>query len=415
MRKISSILALAAVLLSGCTGGKPQIDTESVSGWKSPLGSFYGTSMMMEDPKPPLKVAWEKRLGAYTKSSPVTAGGVVVCADNAGTVYCIDGKTSETLWARSFAPFEGMQPVIGKNVIYVCDGKPTLNCLDINTGNSIWTFSLEGNPVGWPINGEGRVWVCSGNNLTCLEESKGTVIFKKKYGAQFTVSPMMQLHVYMAAGKRLIAANPENGQVAWEKEFARDIIAPVSCNRTELFVVDGSLHKLRDTDGATLQSYTNDRVIDSKTGNWISDPKLEAPFTTGAALYVNMIAIGTARSEILGFQITDISKFVLYHRVNYPPTAAPLVTKDHIWFTTPDYKDTGRFFCIANAINAKWVWHDWIDEPISSHPAGTSEYLYILSDNGLLKRYETGGAPVDPAEDSKRKLDRQNKEKPNSP
>lgn len=406
MKKCIVFIVVLAVLLQGCSGEKPKIDTESVSSWKSPLGSFYGTSLMMDVPEPPLQAVWEKRLGAYSKSSPVTAGGVVVCADNAGKVYCIDGKTSETLWTRELKPSEKIQPVLGKNVVYVCDDKPSVMCLDINSGNTIWSADLPGMAVGWPMNGEGRLWVCAGSHLVCYEESAGTLIFDKAYDSEFTVSPSMQLYMYMISGNKLIAVVPETGELVWTKSFGKNIIAPVSCDRTNIYVVDGRLYKLQDRDGQTVQMYANNRVIDSKTGDWITDPKLESPFTTGAAIYVNMLVLGTDKGEVLGFQSADISKYVFYHRVNYAVTSTPLVSAKYVWFTAPDVKDTGRFFCIANALNAKWIWHDWLDEPVSSHPAGTKECFYILTDNGLLKRYETGGKAVDPTEDSKRQLDK---------
>ncbi len=409
MKKSLVLLVVMASLLQGCSGEKPKIDTESVSSWKSPLGSFYGTSLMIDVPEPPLQAVWEKRLDAYSKSSPVTAGGAVVCADNAGKVYCLDGKTSETIWTREFKPVEKMQPVIGKNVVYVCDGKPSIQCLDINTGNTVWSADLPGMPIGWPLNGEGRIWVCAGSHLVCYEESVGTQIFDKTYDAEFTVSPTMQLYMYMISGNRLIAVVPKTGETAWTKTFEKNIIAPVSCDRTDIYVVDGRLYKLADKDGQKVQMYTNDRVMDSKTGAWISDPKLEAPFTTGAAIYVNMLVLGTEKGEVLGFQTADISQYVFFHRVNYAVTSTPLVSAKYVWFTAPDVKETGRFFCIANALNARWIWHDWLDEPVSSHPAGTKDCFYVLTDNGLLKRYETGGKPVDPAEDSKRQLDKTEK------
>ncbi|NTU61624.1 MAG: PQQ-like beta-propeller repeat protein [Caldiserica bacterium] len=390
-----------AILLVSC--GRQAIDTEKTPSWKSPLGSYYGTSMAMNCPAPPLKKLWEVKLPAYSKSSPVTAGGVVVVADESGLVQCIDGNTSQTVWKREMKAAKAMQPVIGANRIYIADGSPAVFCLDINSGDVVWSSDLDSNAVGWPVFGDGRLWVCTAKTLYCFEESKGAQIFAKTYDVEFTMTPTMQMHMFLVAGKKLLAITPETGTKVWEKNFDKEIIAPVCCTRSEIFVVDGKLNKLDGNTGKLLQTYTND-LFYSKTGSgWSKEPKLEQPFTTGASFYLNMLAIGTKSGEILGFQINDISHYVFYHKINFSIASAPLVTPNYIWFTAPDLEKTGRFFCIANALNAQWVWHDWYDEPVSAHPAVTDEAFYILTDQGRLVKYSTGGQKIDPANDVRKR------------
>ena len=406
----NKLVILALVLLFVSCGRQP-IDTESTSSWKTPLGSYYGTSFSMKNPEPPLGKVWERRLSAYSKYSPVTAGAAVVCADNSGKLYCIDAATSQDIWTEEFSPGQSMQPVIGNNAVIFCDGSPTIYSLNINNGQANWSFKLPDNAAGYPLYGDGKVWVCAGKSLFCFEESKGALIFSKEYPEAFTQAPTMQRYLYLVAGKKIIAVSAENGQMTWERSLPKDIISPICCSRSEIFAVDGSLWKIDDNTGNILQSYTNDLFMDNKTGGWNKVPSLEGPLTSGVALYVNMLAVGTQKGEILGFQISDISHFVLYHRANMAITSTPLITPKYVWFTTPDFKDTGRFFCIANQLDAKWVWHDWYNESVSSHPAVTEDAFYVLTDKGLLTRYGTGGKPVDPSEDSKRMLDKKEESK----
>jgi outer membrane protein assembly factor BamB len=331
---------------------------------------------------------------------------VVIASDESGALYCFDGKTSNLIWKKEFKPLVAMQPVIGINTVYVCDGTSKIFCLDINTGSEIWSNKLDSNAVGWPVFGDGRVWVCSLTTLFCFEESRGTIIFSKNYGEKFTKTPVMQAHMYLVSGKKLIAVVPETGEKVWVQSFAREIVAPACCTRSEIFVVDGSLNKLDSSTGKILQTYTND-LFNNKNGNgWDKVPNLEQPFTSSAAFYLNMLVIGSKSGEVLGFMTNDISHYVLYHKINYAVTSAPVLTPDYIWFTAPDLKDTGRFFCVANSINAKWVWHDWYDEPVSSHPAVTDEFFYVLTEHGRLVKYSTGGRNVDPANDTRNKTKR---------
>lgn len=397
--KTKIAIALITLIVSSC--GNQPINTEGTASWKSPLGSYYGTSMSMSYPAPPLKKVWETKLSAYSKSSPVCAGGVVVVSDESGTVYCFEDKQASLLWKREMEPLKAMQPVIGVNTVYICDGSATLHCLDINTGNTLWTAQLESNATGWPVIGDGRVWACANQTLYCFEESKGAKIFSKDYGLRLTKTPTMQLHMYLVAGKKLLAVVPETGEKVWEQEFPREIIAPASCTRSEIFVVDGSLNKLDGSTGKILQTYTND-LFNSKDGKgWDKVPSLEQPFTCGASFYLNMLCIGSKSGEILGFMANDISHYVFYHKINFSVTSSPVLTPDFIWFTAPDIDDSGRFFCIANALNAKWVWHDWYDEPVSSHPAITDESFFILTEQGRLVKYSTGGKNVNPANETR--------------
>ncbi|MBP7733625.1 MAG: PQQ-binding-like beta-propeller repeat protein [Caldisericia bacterium] len=403
MKRIS-IVAMAALLLVSC--GRQAIDTEKTSSWKSPLGTYYGTSMTMTCPEPPLKKLWDVKLPAYSKSSPVIAGGVVIVADESGMLQCIDGNTSQTVWKREMKSTKAMQPVIGANKVYVADGSPAVFCLDINSGDVVWSSDLDSNAVGWPVFGDGRLWVCTAKTLYCFEESKGAQIFAKTYGVEFTQTPTIQMHMFMVAGKKLLAVTPETGEKVWEKDFDREIIAPVCCTRSDIFVVDGRLNKLDGNTGTLLQTYTNDLFYSKSGSGWDRVPNLEQPFTTGAAFYLNMLAIGTKSGEILGFQINDITHYVFYHKINLPLSSAPIVTPKYIWFTAPDLEDTGRFFCIANQLDAKWIWHDWYDEPVSSHPAVTDEAFYVLTDQGRLVKYSTGGQQVNPADDVRKKSDK---------
>jgi outer membrane protein assembly factor BamB len=408
--KKTAISLILLLLLASCQ--TKRIDTEKISSWKSPFGNYYASSFAMETPKPPLQKLWERRLGAYSKTSPVTAGGAVVCADQAGMLYCIDGDTSKDIWTKELAQTENMQPVIGNNSVIVCDGKPSIMSLDINSGSTVWSYDLPDKAVGWPVFGDGRVWICAGKTLLCFEESKGSLIYKQDFTETFTKTPSMQKYMYLVAGKKLIAAVPETGQKAWDLELGKEIVAPICCSRNEIFAVDGRLHKIDDSTGKILQTYTNDLFLDKNTRNWVQNSKLETPFTSGVALYVNIIVIGSKSGEVLGFRTNDISHYVLYHRVNFPVTSTPLLTPDYIWFTSPEFKDSGRFFCIANALNAQWVWHDWLDESVSSHPAATENNFYILTEKGLLIGYSAGGKPVDPAEDARKRFE--NKENPGS-
>lgn len=399
--KIKLAITMMSLVIASC-GGQP-INTEGTSSWKSPLGSYYGASMSMSYPAPPLKKVWEAKLSAYSKSSPVCAGGVAVVADESGTVYCFDGNNSGLLWKMELKPLQAMQPVIGTNSVYVCDGSSTLYCLDINTGAKIWSAELGSNATGWPVIGDGRIWVCSDQTLHCFEESKGTPIFSKDYGLKLTKTPTMQVFMYLVAGKKLLAVVPETGEKVWEQSFPREIISPACCTRTEIFVVDGSLNKLDGSTGKILQTYTND-LFNSKDGKgWDKVPSLEQPFTCGAAFYLNMLCVGSKSGEVLGFMANDISHYVFYHKINFGITTPPVLTPDYVWFTAPDLEDSGRFFCIANAFNAAWVWHDWYDEPVSSHPAVTDEAFYVLTEHGRLIKYTSGGQKVDPTIDVRKK------------
>ncbi len=398
MRKhLSSCLAilLFVTLISGCGAGKVVINTEDGNAtWKYPLGSIYNSGTSPFSPSPSFAVTWEKTLPNKTSFSPVVAGGALVIPDDNGNIYCLSTETGEVVWSKKLGN-NISQPIIGANMVYLgVDNK--MLALNISDGNSIWESELEGEVVGYPLNDGGKLWFVTEHDLYCLEESKGGQVFHKDYDKHtFTQAPTLQKYLYLVAGKQLIAFNDYDLVEAWSLYLKDDLIAPVSCQRSSIFAVDGNLYKIDDKNGDVLESYSYNAPTPS--GEIVDSTEYGAKLITGASVYMNIICTTTEHGNVIALtdSVNGLS-FLWSLGVTFPIKAPVLIGNDYVYFGAGD----GRFY-VGSTSNGQWVWHNrfGLKEAREEHlfvssPAILNDKIFVVSVAGLIKRFDIGGRPM---------------------
>lgn len=142
--------------------------------------------------------------------------------------------------------------------------KDVVLCLDLTTGKEIWKFETEGTPTGRSSSStaavmDGRVVAACSTHLYCLDEEKGTLLWKAALPSPGpAASPLVQDGVvYMAAG-RAQAYALKDGKLLWEQKNARSNMGspigwqPSSGSSVLLIVGNNSLQGLNPKDGKIL-------------------------------------------------------------------------------------------------------------------------------------------------------------------
>jgi outer membrane protein assembly factor BamB len=236
--------------------------------------------------------------------------------DTLDYLSCID-LTGKILWqvpyGRSFNktfPDTRCTPTVEGNKVWVISGMGQMACFDATTGKQIWAVDVdkqfESKWFMWgvaesPLIVDNKV-ICSpfGDKtaLVAFDKNTGKLIWQTKSvgGKRAYVSPNLMVYKnfrYILAQntEKVIAVNPENGEIAWEYKSKGDEIAPNTplFKDNEIFLTRGynttSVMLQMAADGKSVTEKWKDTVLDCHHGgvvlvngiiygsNWISNSK----------------------------------------------------------------------------------------------------------------------------------------------
>jgi outer membrane protein assembly factor BamB len=142
--------------------------------------------------------------------------------------------------------------------------KDVVVCLDLATGKELWKFEAEGKPTGRSSSStaavmDGRVVAVCSSHLYCLDEAKGSLLWKAALPTQGpAASPLVQEGVVYVAAGHALAYDLATGQLLWQQKAVRSNTGsptwwqPSSGSPVLLIVGNSSLQALQPKDGSIL-------------------------------------------------------------------------------------------------------------------------------------------------------------------
>ncbi|MGA2502246.1 MAG: PQQ-binding-like beta-propeller repeat protein [Tepidisphaeraceae bacterium] len=209
-----------------------------------------GDGTVAELPKtlpPAPKVLWKTKAAGTCHAGIAVAAGVVVtpdCDEDNDYYRCLDAATGAEQWVRTFTNGRDLQygpgpratPLISKGKVYVLSAFGELRCLDLKTGKTLWEKSYQN------------------------EFRTRSVPTWGFCGSPLLVQDKLLLHP-----KRLLALDPDTGNVVWEGDSSGTNYA------TPLVGAFGGVDQVIDYEPAGMAGW------DIKTGKRLWTIEIEAP------------------------------------------------------------------------------------------------------------------------------------------
>ena len=151
--------------------------------WRQHLRCAYGNGEMDGDPGP--------------KATPAYDEGKIFVYDPAGTMFCLDATTGDTVWQKDLAKKYGTNrgyfgvgtsPIVcGKNVVINAGGRDAaVVALDKQTGQEAWAAfddrASYSSPVQLTVDGRQAVIVITRLHIVGIDADSGSLAFKMRFG-----------------------------------------------------------------------------------------------------------------------------------------------------------------------------------------------------------------------------------------
>jgi outer membrane protein assembly factor BamB len=240
-------------------------DTTRAGDWPQWLGPRRDGHAAADAPavdklSPELKVLWRKRIGGGF-SSPVVAGGQLVCFDENGqeeVVHLFDARTGAEIWSTAIGAVYRDEwgagprstPVIDGDRVFVQSCKGEFRCLNMANGSVLWGVSFEkdfgvkflgskanegtaarrGNNGSALVDGDAvivPVGSTNGATLVCFDKRDGKMLWKAGCDEAAYSSPIVAT---LAGVKQVVAFTADaltgveraHGTILWRVPFRTD-------------------------------------------------------------------------------------------------------------------------------------------------------------------------------------------------
>lgn len=322
--------------------------------WPVVHGSLSRTGAVPGTPEPNSGgIIWQHKKGNESFFASAAAMGnrvYVSVADMAalgqsGRIYAFDADTGRIAWTSAPGGYQPTfsSPVVAGNVLLCGEGlhwakNARIVCLNIDNGKVLWTFATQHQAECAPFVSDGRVYLGAGNDgYYCVDLKTGRLIWHldgAKYPDAQTALAVYDGKVYAGlgrAGGALCVFDAVTGRELHREQMPYPVFAPPA-------IVDGKLY------------------IGMGGGDYVNP---------GVGGEVRCLDLATLKTEW---------KFPLEMTV----LGAIVVKGDRIYFASRDQHvySLNR----AGKLLAKFNVH----APISAAPAVTEQYVYVVSEVGML-------------------------------
>ena len=229
---------------------------------------------------------WRVDLAQQVFSSPVVAGGKVLCGEGLhhnrdSALRCLDARTGKELWkVVTKSHVESSAFVVGDRV-YFGAGADGVYCARLDTGQVVWHHTGPHVDVS-PVVVEGRVYAGSGYSevaVLCLDARSGTRLWDQKTPyAAWGVPSVAHGHLFAAAGTGdFVASAPDpkgavfcystlNGKPQWRRDLPDGVFTALVAAGGVVYLGcrDGHVYALDMGTGQTKWKHkTGDAVVAS--------------------------------------------------------------------------------------------------------------------------------------------------------
>lgn len=154
------------------------------------------------------KLVWKRDGITARYTSPAFHDGKLYITDEAGKLFCLDGKTGEQFWKFSYGRNSRGSPVLADGKIYVGEVNSKFHIIDV-TGKKAKSLSAVFFPApneeaanvelnGSPAVSDGRVYFATSDELFCIGAKKPTALAPTPPALNPKVGPITHLQVVPA-------------------------------------------------------------------------------------------------------------------------------------------------------------------------------------------------------------------------
>jgi outer membrane protein assembly factor BamB len=231
------------------------------------------------------KVAWKKRFGRCSASSPTLANGVVY-QSWMGDIPCKQWRTGQDgflvawrardgkqLWRFDARPIES-SPLYRRGVVYVASWDHYLYAIDARTGALRWSFRADDQPNSTPAYYKGRIYIgTNSGSLYAVNARTGRVAWRAQshshlgHRDEFYASPTVAYgRVYIGnVDGTFHAYGAKTGRLLWQRPLGTYIYgsAAVSAGRVFIGTYDGWLFALDAATGDVIWRHASPAAVHS--------------------------------------------------------------------------------------------------------------------------------------------------------
>ena len=342
-RHETSSLLVRCFFLFGIAAPMVAADTPNSdqTSWKSFRHDLNQSGVASSSLPEKLEKLWEVSLGEQILSTAAIVGDYVYVPCLSGELTCLRRSNGEKVWAyktvenvaaNTFAPGFKSSPTVTENAIYLGDEEGMFHAIDRQTGKRLWKFE-------------------TGNEIySSAAVSNGQILF----GSYDNYLYCLNL----------------DGTLAWK------------------FGTQGYVHCAPAVvDGATFIAGCDEhlRTIDVKTGEQISELRLETYLIASPAVIGDVLYVGTYGSEVVAVDWKKQTVLWRYQTGNgdFPFHSSAAVTDNLVIVGGRD-----KYVHAINRQTGKKVWTFPTRAKVDSSPVVVGDRVFIGSNDGNL--YELG-------------------------
>jgi outer membrane protein assembly factor BamB len=197
---------------------------------------------------------WQFGVGGPVVAAPAVADGLAYIGASDKTLYALTAREGLFVWAFKFRDNIATSPVVSGGVLFIGGEDRTLVALDARTGAERWRYLASERLVSSPAIAEGKVFFGGDDGrVHALEAATGAEVWRTALDAPVVASPAVVDGVVYAGStqEQFVAIEAATGRILWTAESVFGYKASPAIGEQLVFVADddGVLRALRRADG----------------------------------------------------------------------------------------------------------------------------------------------------------------------
>jgi outer membrane protein assembly factor BamB len=198
---------------------------------------------------------WQFGVGGPVVAAPAVADGLAYIGASDKTLYALTAREGLFVWAFKFRDNIATSPVVAEGVLFVGGEDRTLVALDARTGVERWRYQASERLVSSPAIAEGKVFFgADDGRVHALDAATGAEVWSTALDAPVVATPAVVDGMVYAGStqEQFVAIEAATGRILWTAESVFGYKASPAVGEGLVFVADddGALRALRRTDGS---------------------------------------------------------------------------------------------------------------------------------------------------------------------
>lgn len=387
MRILSTILVLAALVVTGCSSLHLDGRSAHVPIWTTEGDSPHRTSAVARILDPPLQQVWEFNAGAgFGPVSPLIVDDVALIATRKGEVHAIDMSSGKRMGQSSFGESIDGTPTVENGILYVpvSWGGRAIHAYNLSRGSTVW--KVEGAPVeaGLVVHEDVLLAADVEGWVRAYDLTDGSVRWEVELGDRVGVkgAPALVDGRLVVGDDRghVTALDASSGSILWERDVEAPVQVPLAAAKEAVYVptTRGRMLALSTEDGAILWNYelSSDEV-----------------YFSAPAVGLDEVVFGASDGQVRSLDRTD-GGVRWTTQVDGAVTATPLMTEGTVYVGTM----RSRLVGLARSDGTR-VWETKLEGRIKSPFASSGTQVIVLAEPRHVYLFDVEGEKVATRED----------------